>query len=80
MPRFQMMMERDEHEREQRIQRNAEKSYMAAKLPPRMQQHEDDARLRKEEDLDSTKPSVSTDIGFDFHPPRARSVPDFRKL
>ena len=58
MPKFQMMRERDEHEREQRIKRNAEKSFQAAKLPPRMQKHVDEARRRKEEDLDSTKPSV----------------------
>lgn len=36
IPRFKMMMERDEHEREQRIRRNAEASYAASKLPPRM--------------------------------------------
>jgi len=49
-----MMVEKDEHDREQRIRENAEKSLRTAKLPPRMQQHEDEKRRRIEEDLDST--------------------------
>jgi hypothetical protein len=49
-----MMMERDEHEREQRIRKNAETSYAAAKLPPRMQAYEDDKKRRRDEDLEST--------------------------
>ena len=36
IPRFKMMVERDEHEREQRIRRNAEQSAKNSKLPPRM--------------------------------------------
>jgi hypothetical protein len=32
-----MMMERDEHEREARIRKNAEISFKNSKLPPRMQ-------------------------------------------
>ena len=51
------MMERDEHEREQRIRRNAESSYAASKLPPRMQAHVDEQRRRKENDLESTQQS-----------------------
>jgi hypothetical protein len=54
VPRFKMMMEKEEHEREQRIRQNAEKSFAQAKLPPRMQEHADEARRRIEEDLDST--------------------------
>jgi hypothetical protein len=80
VPRFKMMMEKEEHEREQRIRQNAEKSFAQAKLPPRMQEHADEARRRIEEDLDSTHQSVSDSIGFSFRPPRARSVPNFRKL
>ena len=49
------MMERDEHEREQRIRKNAEASYAAAKLPPRMQAYEDDKKRRRDEDLESTE-------------------------
>ena len=37
VPRFKMMMEKEEYDREQRIRENAEKSFQAAKLPPRMQ-------------------------------------------
>lgn len=37
VPRFKMMMEKEEYDREQRIRANAEKSFAAAKLPPRMQ-------------------------------------------
>jgi len=32
-----MMVERDEHEREQRLKKMAEKSLQMSKLPPRMQ-------------------------------------------
>lgn len=39
IPRFKMMIERDEHEREIRIRRNADISFQNAKLPPRMQAH-----------------------------------------
>jgi Sec-independent protein translocase protein TatA len=57
IPRFKMMMARDEHEREQRIRRNAEASFQAAKLPPRMQAHVDETRRKKENDLESTQGS-----------------------
>ena len=80
IPRFKMMMERDEHEREQRIRRNAEASYAASKLPPRMQAHVDEQRRRKENDLESTQQSQQTEQLFAFQPVRARSVPDFRAL
>lgn len=53
-----------------------------AKLPPRMQEHEDERRRRIEEDLDSTQNSQAnvTGMEFTFKPVRARSVPNFRKL
>ena len=54
VPRFKMMMEKEEHDREQRIRQAAEKSYAMASLPPRMQEHEDEKRRRIEEDLEST--------------------------
>lgn len=82
IPRFRLMVERDEHEREQRIIRNAEASYKMAKLPPRMQAYEDE-RKRKEierEDSDYENSQMSTQPMFDFKPPRARSVPDFHRL
>jgi len=48
IPRFKMMMERDEHERDQRIIRNAEQSYKLAKLPPRMQAYEEEKKRKTE--------------------------------
>ena len=36
VPRYKMMVEKEEHDREQRIRENAEKTLQAAKLPPRM--------------------------------------------
>lgn len=75
-----MMMERDEHEREQRIRRNAEQSAKNSKLPPRMQAYVEEQKKRKEEDLDSTQKSTKSSLQFAFQPCRARSVPDFRKL
>lgn len=80
VPRFKMMMEKEEYDREQRIRENAEKSFQAAKLPPRMQQHEDEKRRRIEEDLDTTQQTKATEFDFNFQPPRARSVPNFRKI
>jgi hypothetical protein len=47
IPRFKMMVERDEHEREQRIKRMTEKSLQMSKLPPRMQAAEE---ARKDKD------------------------------
>jgi hypothetical protein len=83
VPRFKAMMEKDEHEREQRIRAAAQKSLACSKLPPRMQQHVDEKRRRIEENLDTTRSTAAdgdTLFGFTFQPPRARSVPNFRKL
>ena len=83
VPRFKMMMEKDEHEREQRIRAMAQKSLACSKLPPRMQQHEDEKRRRIEENLDTTKSTAADGdslFAFTFQPVRARSVPNFRKL
>ena len=77
-----MMIKKEAHDREQRIRKNAEESYALAKLPPRMQQYEDEKRRRIEEDLDSTNAGSNkeSDLLFSFQPPRARSVPNFRKI
>jgi hypothetical protein len=62
-----MMMERDEHEREQRIRKNAEISFKNAKLPPRMQAHVDEKKRLEDEDLESTEPSNDEhSLGFSF--------------
>mmetsp|Transcript_7931 Transcript_7931/g.11107 ORF Transcript_7931/g.11107 Transcript_7931/m.11107 type:complete len:151 (+) Transcript_7931:1264-1716(+) len=45
-----------------------------------MQEHEDERRRRIEEDLETTAGSQNTSLQFPFAPPRARSVPNFRKL
>lgn len=49
IPRFKMMKERDEHEREQRIKRMTEKSLQMSKLPPRMQAAEELAEKKQAE-------------------------------
>jgi hypothetical protein len=49
-----MMMERDEHERETRIRRNAEISFKNSKLPPRMQAHANKQQRAKDDELEST--------------------------
>ncbi len=80
IPRFKMMVERDEHEREQRIIRNAEESYKRASLPPRMQAHEDEKKRRAAEEMDSEFSKASAKPLFSFSLPRPRSVPDFRRI
>ena len=61
VPRMEMM-QKEEHDREHRIREAAEKSLAAAKLPPRMQEHEDERRRRIEEDLDTTKHTETTNL------------------
>jgi hypothetical protein len=61
-----MMMEKEEYDRELRIRQAAEKSFAAAKLPPRMQKHEDERKRRIAEDLDSTNKSATTEPMFSF--------------
>jgi len=66
VPRFKMMMEKEEYDRELRIRQAAEKSLAAAKLPPRMQKHEDERKRRIAEDLDSTNQSGASEPMFSF--------------
>lgn len=82
VPRFKMMMERDEHEREQRIRRYAEVSLQNAKLFPRMQAEVDRQKREAEEALISPDNNHATAeaADFSFQPCRAKSVPDFRRL
>jgi hypothetical protein len=80
IPRFKMMVERDEHEREQRLIRNAEESYKQASLPPRMQAYEDEKKRRANEEMDSDFSKASEKPIFSFCLPRPRSVPDFRRI
>lgn len=82
IPRFKMMMERDEHEREQRIRRYAEVSLQNAKLFPRMQAEVDRQKREAEEALiapENNKAATAT-ADFSFKPCRPHSVPDFRRL
>jgi len=78
--KFKLMMSKDEYEREQRIKKNAERNYKMASLPPRMQAAQDKRRQDAEDNLDSTVDEATESQLFDFRPPRARSVPDFRKI
>ena len=66
VPRFKMMMEKEEYDRELRIRQAAEKSFASAKLPPRMQRHEDEKRRRITEDLDSSKQTDNSEPMFSF--------------
>jgi len=68
VPKFEFMMQKEEHDREQRIKRNAEKSFNMAKLPPRMQDHEDEMKRRREENLDSTRDDISEAPLYSFRP------------
>ena len=71
---YHQMMTKDKMEREERIRRNAQLSYEKAKLPPRMEMHE---KIKKQQDDLSQR---SEGLRSDFHPAKARDVPDFNKL
>ena len=80
-PLYQEMVERAEYAREQRVKRNAEASLSLAKLPPRMQEHEDRKRQAEEEGaVSEQRQSQSLDRLFTFMPPKAKPVPDFKRL
>ena len=80
VPLYKRMVDKIEYEREIRIKKNAELSLSLAKLPPRM---EDDERKRKDmaSNVDPFKTrSSSLDNICTFQPPRAKPVPDFKRL
>ena len=78
-PLFQELVERDEYAREQRIKRNAEISLSLSRLPPRMQEYETKKKL-DEQTGDLRVRSQSVENLFTFQPPKAKPVPDFKRL
>jgi len=77
------MVERTEYAREQRIKRNAEISLSLSKLPPRMQEHEEKKKLEAETGGAINERSAETqplENIFTFMPPKAKPVPDFKRL
>ncbi len=71
------MVERSEYSREQRIKRNAEISLAQSKLPPRMQEYEE----RKKQEVETGAANDGLDQNqFTFQPPKAKPVPDFKRL
>ena len=75
VPLYKRMVDKIEYERELRIKKNAEISYSLARLPPRMEEYE---KLRKLKSIEGHSKSV--DRLYSFQPPRAKPVPDFKRL
>lgn len=75
-PLYREMVEKEEYAREQRIKRNADISLSLAKLPPRMQEYAES----KKQEVEEKARSQSVDLMFTFQPPRAKQVPDFKRL
>ena len=76
------MIERTEYAREMRIKRNAEISLSLSKLPPRMQDYENKKKLEAETGgaLNENTKSEALENLFPFMPPKAKPVPDFKRL
>jgi Uncharacterised protein family UPF0564 len=72
------MVEKEEYARELRIKRNAELNLTLAKLPPRMQEHENLKKLS--EATNGELRSQSMENLFSFMPTKAKPVPDFKRL
>ena len=81
-PLYQEMIERTEYAREQRIKRNAEISLSLSKLPPRMQEYESKKKLEAETGgaINEKSQSQPLEAMFTFQPPKAKAVPDFKRL
>lgn len=81
-PLYQEMIERTEYAREMRIKRNAEISLSLSKLPPRMQEYENKKKLEGETGgaLNENRKSDGLENLFPFMPPKAKPVPDFKRL
>jgi len=78
-PLYQEMVERAEYAREQRIKRNAEISLSLSKLPPRMQEYEQKKKLEAETG-GALNDKSADNLMFSFMPPKAKPVPDFKRL
>lgn len=77
-PLYQEKVEREEYAREMRIKRNAEISLSLSKLPPRMQEYE--LKKKVEQETQGMERAASVDNLFTFQPPKAKPVPDFKRL
>jgi hypothetical protein len=80
VPLYKRIVDKREYEREIRIKKNAEVSLSLAKLPPRMQEWEDKKKLMSQQDGFKSQRSSSVDLYCTFQPPRAKPVPDFKRL
>ena len=63
-----------------KIKRNAEISLALAKLPPRMQDYENRKKQEQKNGGAEQGRSQSVDRLFTFMPPKAKAVPDFKRL
>jgi len=75
VPLYKRIVDKREYEREIRIKKNAELSLSLARLPPRMQEYEEKRKVEIDE-----KRSFSAEAYCTFQPPRAKPVPDFKRL
>ena len=75
---YEDMITRQKKEREERVKERMEKTMKASKLPPRMQMHENQRKLKEEEDklYNKNKKRNKTQT-YRF---KANEVPDFAKL
>jgi hypothetical protein len=79
VPLYKRMVDKIEYERGLRIKKNAEISYSLSRLPPRMEEHEKKKKRDQKEGINLQR-SASVDLMFSFEPPRAKPVPDFKRL
>jgi len=73
VPRYKKLMDERDQKRAENVRQMAEKSAKLSKLPKRMAE---DAERKKNEELRSK----SVELPWSFQPPRAKPVPDFRRL
>ena len=69
------MQQRENQIREERTKKRAQELIELAKLPPRMEMHEQEKR----QGGGKQKKLTPSDLQFSFEPPRARPVPDYKK-
>lgn len=72
-PVFPQIQERGEKVRQERIKKRAQKELEKAKLPPRMEMHE---QKKKQGGAQRMLPQASQ---YSFHPEKSRPIPDFKK-
>lgn len=80
VPLYKRMVDKIEYDREIRIKKNAELSLAMSKLPPRMEDYEKKKKDMVSNDNAFKSRSNSLDALCTFQPPRAKPVPDFKRL